>query len=381
MTTGWHLITGEYPPMPGGVGDYSRLVAAGLAKAGDLVDVWTSPGACPGEVDAGVSVHCLPDRFGPRSLVTLGRCLGDFRDPRRILLQYVPHAFGWKALNVPFCLWLAARRRQSLWVIFHEVAYPLSRRQSVAHNALGGVTRLMAMLVARAAERIFISIPAWDAMLRPLVPRGTAFEWLPVPSSVGVGDDEEGTREIRRRYAPGGGHLVGHFGTYSDRIRADLRPVLQSLLGGDRTRSALLIGRGSTEARREMVAMNPESETRIHATGPMSHEDISRHLSACDVMVQPYPDGVSTRRTTAMACLAHGLPMVTNTGVLTEAIWRDAGAVALATAGDTIAMSAEAEHLLKDPEERRRCGAAAMKLYAERFDILHTIASLRCASR
>ena len=39
MTT-WHIITGEYPPAPGGVSDYTEAVAAGLAAAGDEVHVW-----------------------------------------------------------------------------------------------------------------------------------------------------------------------------------------------------------------------------------------------------------------------------------------------------------------------------------------------------
>ena len=39
-----HLLTPEYPPAIGGVGDYARQVAQGLAEAGDDVHVW-----CPGE--------------------------------------------------------------------------------------------------------------------------------------------------------------------------------------------------------------------------------------------------------------------------------------------------------------------------------------------
>ena len=38
--TRWVLITGEYPPAPGGVSDYSSMVARGLAEAGDEVHVW-----------------------------------------------------------------------------------------------------------------------------------------------------------------------------------------------------------------------------------------------------------------------------------------------------------------------------------------------------
>src|SRR5262249_40199976 len=43
--TAWHLITGAYPPQPGGVSDYTHLVASGLAEAGDMVHVWCPPAA------------------------------------------------------------------------------------------------------------------------------------------------------------------------------------------------------------------------------------------------------------------------------------------------------------------------------------------------
>ena len=71
----WHVLTGEYPPVPGGVADYTQLVARGLAAAGDAVNVWTpqapwslsSPVLSPSD-DDGVTVRRLPDHFGARSL-------------------------------------------------------------------------------------------------------------------------------------------------------------------------------------------------------------------------------------------------------------------------------------------------------------------------
>src|SRR5258706_15654719 len=69
----WVLITGEYPPEPGGVSDYSRLVARGLAAAGDEVHVW-APAASqslPGPSEPGVAVHRLPGKFRRRGLENL----------------------------------------------------------------------------------------------------------------------------------------------------------------------------------------------------------------------------------------------------------------------------------------------------------------------
>ena len=69
-------------------------------------------------------------------------------------VEYVPHAFGFKAMNLPFCCWLWARRRHKIFVMFHEVAFG-SASLALEYNVLALITKLMATLVARAASRIF----------------------------------------------------------------------------------------------------------------------------------------------------------------------------------------------------------------------------------
>src|SRR5207248_8710803 len=101
------------------------------------------------------------------------------------------------------------------------------------------------------------------------------------------------------------------------------------------------------------------------------------HLLACDLMVQPFEDGVTTRRTSIMAALAHGVPTVTTRGRLTEPLWRASGAVGLAPAGDPTALATVAADLLAEPRRRQRLGAAGRATYDEFFDVRHTVAALR----
>src|SRR5262245_17027180 len=91
----WAIITGEYPPTPGGVSDYTRLLAAEMARRGERVHVF-APRAGERRCECGgVVVHDLPDLFGPRSLLAMSREL-DVIGEARILVQYVPHAFGFR---------------------------------------------------------------------------------------------------------------------------------------------------------------------------------------------------------------------------------------------------------------------------------------------
>jgi glycosyltransferase involved in cell wall biosynthesis len=373
----WHVLTGEYPPQPGGVSDYTRQVARGLTEAGDAVTIWAPPAAGRDVPDAGITVHRLPDRFGSRSLRRLGREL-DGRRPARLLLQYVPHAFGWRAANLPFCGWLRSRRHDRLWVMFHEVAFPFERGNTAPRHALAVVNRLMAGLVGRSAERVFVSIPGWRAQLRGLVRRDTRVEWLPVPSSIDVLDDPPGLRRVRRLYA-GDRPLIGHFGTYGGAIRSAVSDALVELFPRSEAQ-ALLLGRGSDAAARAFGERFPQFSGRVHGTGMLSDAALSRHIAACDLMLQPYPDGISSRRTSAMAVLRHGRPMLTTCGRLSEPLWEQSGAVALADTADPVALARAAGALLDDERRRDQLSSLGPAIYDAHFDLRHTIAALRIDS-
>jgi glycosyltransferase involved in cell wall biosynthesis len=381
----WQILTGEYPPQSGGVSDYTRLVARGLVAAGDSVVVWAPPvngnGAAStvdSQRDDAITVRRLPDRFGPRSLRVLSAGLNRIRTPHRLLVQYVPQAFGWKAANLPFCLWLASRRRDSVWVMFHEVAYPFEAGAGVRRNALAVLNRMMAAAVARVAERAFISIPAWHTGVDAVTPAGTPVIWLPVPSGIPVVNDQQRVAAIRTGFADG--HpVVGHFGTYGARITPLLDEAVSLILKKSDCR-VFLLGQGSEAARESMMNRDQDAARRVVASGTLPAEALSAYISACDVMLQPYPDGISTRRTSAMVALAHGVPLVTTKGALTETIWEESEAAIMTPAGPAEALADAAVALLRDPS---RCAALARRaraLYDEQFDVRHTIAALRSSA-
>src|SRR4051794_27900807 len=108
MTTPWHILTGEYPPQPGGVSDYSAQIAEGLARAGIPAHVWTAGVGQSPHVE-GVSVHRLGKGWSRAGLWRLGLSLDGFPLPRRLLVQYYPNAWGYKGLNLGFVRWLNFR--------------------------------------------------------------------------------------------------------------------------------------------------------------------------------------------------------------------------------------------------------------------------------
>jgi glycosyltransferase involved in cell wall biosynthesis len=378
--TNWHIITGEYPPQVGGVSDYTKLVAAGLAAEGDEVHVWctTSNGLTPQA--EGVVVHRELNRLTPFDLRRTGRMLGEFSRPRRLLVQWVPHGFGYKAMNLPFCLWLWSRAKlhgDTVEIMVHEPYLPF-RGGSWKQSAVALVHRLMTVVILNAASRVWLSIPAWEKRLLPYtLGKRSQFIWLPVPSNVPVIRDPSGVRALRNGYAKNGTLLVGHFGTGGRHIESLLRDAISCLWQTHPDLRLLLLGRGSESLREVIANQHPELKAKIHATGWLPAEILSLHISACDLMLQPYPDGVSSRRSSIMIGLSHGIPVVTTTGQLTEPLWDESCAVLLAPVERVCHLAALARQLLRDSKERKSMGERAEHLYQERFDIQNTIRALR----
>lgn len=364
------LVTGEYPPQPGGVSTYSRLVAEGLARAGEEVHVFAPSCSGPDVTSSGVWVHRLPGIFGPRALRAMGRVLDHLPEPRRLLLQYVPHAFGWKAMNVPLCAWLAARR-EPLDVMFHEVSYPwLLRPRAIV---LASAHIAMAALLGRAVDRVYVSTRAWEPLLRSAGVRRPA-TWLPVPSNLPAAAAADAVARVRCRFLGNASRcLAGHFGTHGDPIAPLVARAVETLLRRRPECACLLVGRGSEAFRARWGAAHPELSDRLHATGPLPEDEAAAHLAACDLLLQPYPDGVTTRRGSLMAGVALGCAVVTNDGVFTEALWRNGG-VALADAPEAVGELAAA--LAGDGARLCALREHGVALYRERFSLQATISVL-----
>jgi glycosyltransferase involved in cell wall biosynthesis len=280
-------------------------------------------------------------------------------------------------MNLPLCAWIWSRRNvDHVAVMFHEVAYPFVRGQPLAHQLLAGVNRAMAWLVARASQRIFVSIPAWREVLRPLIDDFAACEWTPVPSNLPTCVNAAAVAAVRARYLQREDELlIGHFGTYGRNVAPLIHAAIPAVLS-DRLRRGLLIGRGSEEFATESMTQHPALAGRLYATGGLASVDAAAHLAACDLLVQLYPDGISSRRSSAMAALPLGVPVVSSLGELSEPIWADAGAVALSPDASPQAVAQTVSKLAHNPLARAEVARRGRQLYFERFDVARTIDAL-----
>jgi glycosyltransferase involved in cell wall biosynthesis len=375
----WHLLTGELAR--GGIGDYTRLLADALADAGREVHAW-SPDAADVTLRRAV-VHPIRG-VGRAGLAELGAALDAFPAPRRLLVQYAPQAWGMRGMNVGFARWLLARRRagDDVRVMFHEPFFPFGW-QRPQRNLLAAVNRWMARDLLRASPRAYVSTDAWERLLRPLAPQGLRIDTLPIPSTIPYVDDPERVSEIRRALSEDGQRpIFVHFGTYGEVIAGMLEDVLLGVTHYRPDARILLLGGGGPAFVDRLQAVDDARFAHLAAPGYLSPEDVSLHLQAADVAIQPYPDGANTRRTSLMACLANGLPTVTTRGIHNSFGLFIMGVVHNSPL-ELIGMGERVVQLYDDPGmtaigpmDHAALRQAMRTLYVENFDVERTVERL-----
>ena len=371
----WHIITAEFPPQLGGVSDYTYQLAQALASdTQDEIHVLAPESDEETSLLPRVRVHGLPKGFGLRWLLALDRALKKAGNDGTILVQYVPHGYGWKAMNLAFCIWLLRQRHRRVFVMFHEVAYPFRDSQPLKHDVLAAVHRLMAWLVLASAERSFTSIEPYRSLLTRLAPRAQV-ELLRICSNVPF----TGPRKIYQNgieKPPVDWKTVGIFSNFPPDICCVLDRVVPAMLANPGIRLRLV---GPGEAFVEHIRSRfPHLAQQISTTGRLAPVEAGPYLQSCDVLLQIYPDGAAGARGTLSAALASGVPVVTNQGNMTEPLFKTSGAVALADS-EPDAICEAVEQLLSDHSAIQKIGTAGRRLYEKHFDISLTVDKLRNA--
>jgi glycosyltransferase involved in cell wall biosynthesis len=103
---------------------------------------------------------------------------------------------------------------------------------------------------------------------------------------------------------------------------------------------------------------------RVHWTGFLSPTRVSTYLTAADLMVMPYRDGVSLRRGTLMAVLAHGRPLITTAPAESSPEFRHGENMWLVKPDDPAGLVEAITSLTADAELRARLGQGALELAA-----------------
>jgi glycosyltransferase involved in cell wall biosynthesis len=306
------ILTGEYPPQAGGVGDYTARLVAALEEQGHVARVLSS------------AVNGVPDELAPtawRRIHDWG--FGSWRKVDAALdratadvlhIQYQAGAYQLKGAVHLLPFWL---RRRRPWVrvvtTFHDLRIPYLFPKA-------GPLRGLAVRALLRGSHAAIFVDAADLAQVEAAPDR---HWVPIGSNIPCAPPPGFSREATRRALGGkpGELLVGYFGFLTAGKGADtLLRALRLLLDAGRPARLALVGAGASasnptdradEAALETLIGELALEPYVIRTGFLAPPAVSAHLLACDLLALPYDDGASFRRGSLLAALEHGRPIVT----------------------------------------------------------------------
>ncbi len=398
------LVSAEYPPMEGGVGDYTRRLALALRQQSVDAAVLASAGAIGRDEDR-LEVYPLVRRWGWGSLVTIARFLRQRRFDV-VHLQYQTGAYRMHPA-VHFLPGLLRRLPHTprLVVTMHDLRLPYLfpkagriRHAVVAHM----LCTVDLVVVTNGADLARLSPPPSPApapggartpagrpapsdadLLRPLSPGALrrAPCLIPLGSSLAVslpGYDREAWRA--RLGLPAAEPLLGYFGLLHPSKGAELLlEALAELRRAGRRVRLLVVGGGTGATDPGNVAFQEALQAQIaHLglqeavlwTGPCPAEQAAAHLRTCDLVVLPYRDGASFRRSSLVAALTLGCAVVTTVPLEPAEVRLGPGQPTLrhgenaflVPGGDTTALAAALNELLLDSDRRQRLEEGAGRL-------------------
>ncbi len=359
------FITGEYPAMQGGVGDYTRRLGQALGQLGADVHVLTHADAGGDHLRAPSAayeptVHAVMTSTGWALWGYVSQAVRELR-PDIVHIQYQSAAYGLRAA-VNLLPWRLRRMRGRPRVLttFHDLRFPylFPKAGPLRHQAVLALARQSdASVVTNPADWVRLQAAGLTRKLHP-IPIGSNIQCEPP-----LGYERD--RQRARWGANPGAWLLGYFGflnagkggetlirCLAELVRAG-RPARLLMVGGkvgasDPTNLAYL-------AKVEALIAELGLAGRVQWTGFTDPPEVSANLLAADCAVLPYREGASLRHGSLMAALAHGLPIVSTE--VPAAVRADPGLFPLPVNGESA--------LLTPPDDPAGMAAAVTRLMTE----------------
>ena len=366
------FVSGEYPPMQGGVGDCTHELGRALVQLGHQVVVVTSQVQTFGVLEtpkvSEPTVYPIVSTWNWSSWThVLHTVYTSQSDVLHIQYQTAAYAMH-PAINfLPLRLRLN-KQRPRIVVTFHDLRVPYLFPKA-------GVMRLWVnWLLARCSDAAiatniedYLSLRHWSLGHCSLysIPIGSNIHPQPPPgydrsawrSLLGVVEDEV---------------LLCYFGFLNESKGGEtLFRALAELVSRGRKAKLLMIGGQVGESDptnlvhfERVKALSSELGliNLVLWTGYTPPEQVSANFLAADICVLPYRDGVSYRRGSFMAALAHGLPIVSTQPRVPIASLVDGENILLIPPDDPLATADAVEKLMSMPALRTRLACGALEL-------------------
>jgi glycosyltransferase involved in cell wall biosynthesis len=360
------------------VGDYSREMARAFVAQGHEVSVMTHDAVGDRMVhsDAYSGLDAIPWHVYPTvhnwrwgcwpQIMSLARNI----QPDVVNVQYQAAVYDMRvpAVNLLPWRWRRQRERPPIVVTYHDLRPPylFPKAGSLRHRAVQVLARYSDAVIVTNAEDLAVA-EEW--------PDRPTLHHIPIGSNIAVsppaGYERAGWR-ARLGYHPQD-VVWAYFGFLNESKGGET--LIQALALSDPPAQLLMIGGrvGSSDPTNKAYANRVEAlmsdlgvADRVRWTGYVPAEQVSAALLSADIVVLPYRDGISFRRGSLHATLAHGCPIISTTPRVPLTELHEGENILLVPPATPEAVSQAAQRLHRHPELRQRIGQGA-RLLAEQF--------------
>ncbi len=364
------FITGEYPPMQGGVGDCTHQLGRALIQLGHQVTIITSSKAADTSRPATLDEPMVCATVDKWTWASWARILGalDAHQSDILHIQYQTAAYSMHpAINfLPLRLRLG-RSRPLIVITYHDLRVPYLFPKA------GALRTWITLLAARWSDAV-IATNAADHENLSQAQLGNALRRIPIGSNIHpqppAGYDREAWRT--RLGVSADDALLCYFGFLNESKGGEtlFRSLAELVRRGCEAKVLMIGGQvgdsdpTNTAYFERVKALSSELGLmdRILWTGYTPAREVSANFLAADICVLPYSDGVSFRRGSFMAALAHGLPIVSTQPHMLIPALADGDNIFLIPAEDPQAAADALETLITKPALRARLSSGALDL-------------------
>lgn len=322
------LVSAEFPPAIDGIGDHSWQLGLQLVRDGHAVTVVTSPTSGMRPPLDGLAIRDAVPLHGPAGTASLPDVLATISPrPEWMLLQYNPFSFGrfGHCPALPAAVEKIQHAGTRFAPIFHETMVPRWPWKFAVMRVWQSATFRR---LCRLADTSFVSTMRWQPQVARVRP-GLPCHHLPVGSTIPLCEIAPAEARAALGLRPntihlgafGQAHISRHFDWIAHTADAFLRAGHEV---------ALVYAGPHGDAFRALKPAAP-----LIDLGVQPADRLGLCLRAMDLVLAPYSDGISTRRSSAAVPIQHGIPVATTRSRWTDRVFLDAPPSGLLLSGAT----------------------------------------------
>ena len=306
------LVVQAIPPVHDAIGEYTACLAAELSRQTD-VRILTNSQQDTDDVGHVSLEPCFRLRGRHRFAGINDRLQRTSADA--VVLQYNPFAWGRRGwapdLVAAFEQFKLSRPDVALAVMFHET-YTMS--PGLRSLLMRQYQRRQFRKLVRLSDINFFSTGIWANQHRRL---SATSEMVHLPVGSNLPESIADRSQIRQVLGIGPGDFVcGVFGgSHPSRLLRWIETAVSRIRELHSAPRVVLLHIGGDPINWSV------DDVDVIATGRLPAVQAADAVAAMDLMVNPFSDGVSTRRTSVITALRQGVPLLTTHGVSTDAVW------------------------------------------------------------